>query len=147
MLKRLEEVLRFLGENCWMAIQWLADIMEYFKHRNVADGRFISGLKMAVKHLQELEVAEEKGRIDGGLLEISLERLRNEFRWLLTENSAPLQMSLPTLGEQASIASSPLLVAVIQKLQAILRRSIANCKKKMVQGVRRHGAQIESKMQ
>ncbi|KAL2490116.1 exocyst subunit exo70 family protein G1 [Forsythia ovata] len=35
-------------------------------------------------------------------------------------------MSLPTLGEQASIAPSPLPVAVIQKLQAILGRLIAN---------------------
>ncbi|KAL2548149.1 exocyst subunit exo70 family protein G1 [Forsythia ovata] len=49
------------------------------------------------------------------------------FGSLLTENSVPLPMSSPTLpGEQACIAPAPLPVAVIQKLQAILGRLIAN---------------------
>ncbi|KAL0407890.1 UNVERIFIED_CONTAM: hypothetical protein Sradi_1723400 [Sesamum radiatum] len=126
-LKRLEEALRFLGENCGMAIQWLADIVEYLEDHKVADSRFISGLKTALKSLRELEAGEEKGRLDSGLLEVALDRLENEFRRLLTENSVPLPMSSPTLpGEQACIAPSPLPVAVIQKLQAILGRLISN---------------------
>ncbi|KZV31697.1 exocyst complex protein exo70-like [Dorcoceras hygrometricum] len=126
-LKRLEEALRFLGENCGMAIQWLADIVEYLEDHKVADERFISGLKKALKSLRELEAGEEKGHLDGGLLEVSLDRLENEFRRLLIENSIPLPMSSPTIaGEQACIAPSPLPVAVIQKLQAILGRLILN---------------------
>ncbi|XP_011082057.1 exocyst complex component EXO70A1 [Sesamum indicum] len=126
-LKRLEEALRFLGENCGMAIQWLADIVEYLEDHKVADEWFISGLKKALSSLRELEAGEEKGRLDGGLLEIALNRLENEFRRLLTENSVPLPMSSPTLpGEQACIAPSPLPVAVIHKLQAILGRLAAN---------------------
>ncbi|PIN04198.1 Exocyst component protein [Handroanthus impetiginosus] len=126
-LKRLEEALRFLGENCGMAIQWLADIVEYLEDHKVADEWFISGLKKALNGLRELEAGEEKGRLDGGLLEVALNRLENEFRRLLIENSVPLPMSSPTLpGEQAVIAPSPLPVAVIQKLQAILGRLIAN---------------------
>ncbi|KAK6116959.1 hypothetical protein DH2020_049334 [Rehmannia glutinosa] len=125
-LKRLEEALRFLGHNCGMAIQWLADIVEYLEDHKVADSRFTSGLKNALMRLRELEDGEEKGRLDGGLLEAALERLENEFRRLLTENSVPLPMSSPTLSEQACIAPSPLPVAVIQKLQAILGRLIAN---------------------
>ncbi|KAL0287776.1 UNVERIFIED_CONTAM: hypothetical protein Sangu_2679500 [Sesamum angustifolium] len=96
-LKRLEEALRFLGENCGMAIQWLADIVEYLEDHKVADEWFISGLKKALSSLRELEAGEEKGRLDGGLLEIALNRLENEFRRLLTENSVPLPMSSPTL--------------------------------------------------
>ncbi|KAK6129855.1 hypothetical protein DH2020_036441 [Rehmannia glutinosa] len=107
-LKRLEEALRF----------WDITV--------VADSRFTSGLKNALMRLRELEDGEEKGRLDGGLLEAALERLENEFRRLLTENSVPLPMSSPTLSEQACIAPSPLPVAVIQKLQAILGRLIAN---------------------
>lgn len=42
----------------------LADIVEYFEHHNVADGRFISGLKMAVKYLQELEVLSKRSSGD-----------------------------------------------------------------------------------
>lgn len=126
-LKRLEEALRFLGENCGMAIQWLADIVEYLEDHKVADSRFISGLKKALTGLRELEAGEEKGHLDGGLLEAALDRLENEFRRLLTENTVPLPMASPTLpGEQACIAPSPLPVSVIQKLQAILGRLIAN---------------------
>ncbi|CAA2962118.1 exocyst complex component EXO70A1 [Olea europaea subsp. europaea] len=126
-LKRLQEATRFLGENCGMAIQWLADIVEYLEDHKVADKKFISGLKKALECLRELEAGEEKGHLDGGLLKVALDRLENEFRRLLTENSVPLPMSTQTLpGEQACIAPSPLPVTVIQKLQAILGRLIAN---------------------
>ncbi|KAL2517453.1 exocyst subunit exo70 family protein G1 [Abeliophyllum distichum] len=126
-LKQLGEALRFLGENCAMAIQWLADILEYLEDHKVADERFILGLKKALKCLQELEAGEEKGRLDGGLLEVALDRLENEFRRLLTESSVPLPMSLPALpGQQACIAPSPLPVIVIKKLQAILGRLIVS---------------------
>ncbi|CAH9094952.1 unnamed protein product [Cuscuta europaea] len=122
-LKRLEEALRFLGENCEMAIQWLADIVEYLEDHRVADGRFTSNLKEELSRLSKLD----KSHLDGGLLKIALDKLENEFRRLLTENSVPLPMSDPTLpGEQACIAPSPLPVYVIQRLQAILVRLIAN---------------------
>ncbi|TMW98256.1 hypothetical protein EJD97_004294 [Solanum chilense] len=126
-LKRLEEALRFLGENCEMAIQWLADIVEYLEDHAVADDRFTSSMKEALTSLRELHSGEEKGRLDGGLLEVALNRLESEFRRLLVENTIPLPMSDPALpSEQACIAPSPLPVMVIQKLQAILGRLIAN---------------------
>lgn len=126
-LKRLEEALRFLGENCEMAIQWLADIVEYLEDHAVADDRFTLSMKEALTSLRELHSGEEKGRLDGGLLEVALDRLESEFRRLLVENTIPLPMSDPALpGEQACIAPSPLPVIVIQKLQAILGRLIAN---------------------
>ncbi|KAL6956809.1 hypothetical protein U1Q18_030364 [Sarracenia purpurea var. burkii] len=125
-LKRLEEALRFLGDNCGMAIQWLEDIVEYLEDNKVADDRYIMNLKKALQYLRELQ-NEERGHLDGGLLGAALDRLENEFRRLLTENSVPLPMSSPSsLGEQASIAPSLLPVLVIQKLQAILGRLIAN---------------------
>ncbi|KAH0733981.1 hypothetical protein KY285_009688 [Solanum tuberosum] len=126
-LKRLEEALKFLGENCEMAIQWLADIVEYLEDHAVADDRFTSSMKEALTSLRELHSGEEKGRLDGGLLEVALDRLESEFRRLLVENTIPLPMSDPALpGEQACIAPSPLPVMVIQKLQAIIGRLIAN---------------------
>lgn len=126
-LKNLQEALKFLSENCGMAIQWLDDIVEYLEDHNVADGRYTSSLKKALKYLRELQSKEEKGRLDGGLLEAALDRLEVEFRRLLTENSIPLPMSSsPLKDEQACIAPSPLPVSVIQKLQAILGSLIAN---------------------
>lgn len=126
-LKRLEEALRFLGDNCGLAIQWLEDIVEYLEDNAVADERYLLNLKKSLKSLRELQSDEGKAYLDGGLLEAALEKLENEFRRLLTEHSVPLPMSSSSsLGEQACIAPSPLPVMVIQKLQAIIGRLIAN---------------------
>ncbi|KAL3566016.1 hypothetical protein D5086_031431 [Populus alba] len=85
-LKRLEEALRFLGDNCGLAIQW------------------------------ESQSDDERARLDGGLLNAALDKLEGEFRRLLTEHSVPLPMSSsPDLGEQAVIAPSLLPVSVIHK--------------------------------
>nr|XP_043627508.1 exocyst complex component EXO70A1 [Erigeron canadensis] len=126
-LKNLQEALRFLSDNCGMAIQWLDDIVEYLQDNNVADVRYTNSLKKALEYLKELQSNEEKGRLDGGLLEAALDRLEVEFRRLLKENSVPLPMSSsPLKDEQACIAPSPLPVPVIRKLQDILRTLIAN---------------------
>ncbi|OMO90607.1 Exocyst complex protein Exo70 [Corchorus olitorius] len=125
-LKRLEEALRFLGDNCGLAIQWLEDIVEYLEDNRVADGRYLLNLKKALKGLRELQNDGQRVHLDGGLLDAALDKLESEFRRLLTEHSVPLPMPSPSLGEQACIAPSPLPVTVIQKLQAILGRLIAN---------------------
>ncbi|WCJ30502.1 exocyst subunit exo70 family protein G1 [Euphorbia peplus] len=126
-LKRLEEALRFLGDNCDLAIQWLQDIVEYLEDNKVADDRYLSNLKKSLKSLREMQNGDQKARLDGGLLDAALDKLESEFRRLLTEHSVPLPMSSPSaLGQQAVIAPSPLPVSVIQKLQAILGRLIVN---------------------
>ncbi|KAF7830183.1 exocyst complex component EXO70A1 [Senna tora] len=124
-LKRLEEALRFLADNCGLAIQWLEDIVEYLEDNTVADERYLSTLKKSLQNLRELQNDKDKAKLDGGLLEAALQKLENEFRQLLTENSVPLPMS-SSLGDQACIAPSPLPVSIIHKLQAILGRLIAN---------------------
>ncbi|PON73048.1 Exocyst complex protein [Parasponia andersonii] len=124
-LKRLEEALRFLSDNCGLAIQWLDDIVEYMEDNALADSGYLSNLKKSLKNLREFETAKGKARLDGGLLEAALDKLENEFWRLLTEHSVPLPMSSSS-GEQACIAPSPLPVSVIHKLQAILWRLIAN---------------------
>ncbi|KAJ7958645.1 Exocyst subunit Exo70 family protein [Quillaja saponaria] len=126
-LKRLEEALRFLRDNCGLAIQWLEDIVEYLEDNTVADERYLSNLKESLKNLRELQMDEDKPSLDGGLLDAAFDKLENEFRRLLTDNSVPLPISSsPSLGDQACIAPSPLPVTVIHKLQAILRRLVVN---------------------
>ncbi|KAJ0247420.1 Exocyst subunit Exo70 family protein [Hirschfeldia incana] len=124
-LKRLEEALKFLGENCGLAIQWLEDIVEYLEDHSVADEKYLSNLKKSLRGLREFQ--EEKARLDGGLRDAALDKLENEFKRLLKDNSVPLPMaSPPSLGEQACIAPSQLPVTVIHKLQAVLGRLRAN---------------------
>lgn len=126
-LKRLEEALRFLGDNCGLAIQWLEDIVEYLEDNTVADDLYLSNLKNSLKSLRELQNDGGRGHLDGGLLDAALDKLENEFLRLLTEHSVPLPMSSSSsLAEQACIAPSPLPVTVMQKLQMILGRLIAN---------------------
>ncbi|KAL5977902.1 hypothetical protein ACLOJK_036925 [Asimina triloba] len=125
-LKRLEEALRFLADNCQLAIQWLEDIVEYLEDNAVADDRYLSNLKRSLATLKELHSDEERARLDGGLLEAALVKLENEFRRLLLENSVPLPMASAAAEQQPCIAPSPLPVAIIQKLQLILERLTAN---------------------
>lgn len=122
-LKRLEEALKFLGDNCGLAIQWLEDIVEYLEDNRVADDRYLSNLKKSLKNLRELQ-NDGASRVDGGLLDAALDKLESEFRRLLMEYSVPLQMS--SSSSVVSIAPSPLPFPVIQKLQAILGRLTAN---------------------
>ncbi|KAF5743390.1 exocyst complex component EXO70A1 [Tripterygium wilfordii] len=126
-LKRLEEALRFLGDNCGLAIQWLEDIVEYLEDNTVADERYLLNLKKLLKGLRDFGNKEQRQCLDGGILDAALDKLESEFRQLLMEHTVPLPMSSsPSLGEQACIAPSPLPVTVIQKLQAIMGRLVAN---------------------
>ncbi|KAK4762468.1 hypothetical protein SAY86_008236 [Trapa natans] len=126
-LKRLEEALKFLGENCGLAIQWLEDILEYLGDNDMADSRYLSGLKKSLQGFGDFPSNEQRTHLDGGLLNAALDMLEIEFRRLLMENSVPLPMSSSSSpNEQPCIAPPPLPVSVIQKLQAILGRLIAN---------------------
>ncbi|CAN6451053.1 unnamed protein product [Victoria cruziana] len=130
-VKRLEEALKFLAENCALAIQWLGDIVEYLEDNSVADEKFLSNLKKSLDCLRELQDSEgdERARgLDGGLLDVALDKLEGEFRRLLVDHGAPpLQMQQPAdENETPCIAPSPLPGVVVQKLQAVLDRLIAN---------------------
>ncbi|KAL3566013.1 hypothetical protein D5086_031428 [Populus alba] len=126
-LKRLEQALRFLGDNCGLAVQWLDDILEYLEDNVMADEQHLLNLKKSLKGLRESQSDDERARLDGGLLNAALDELEGEFRRLLTEHRVPLPMSSsPDLGEQAVIAPSLLPVSVMHKLQAILGRLRTN---------------------
>ncbi|KAK1316344.1 hypothetical protein QJS10_CPA05g02392 [Acorus calamus] len=127
-LKRLEEALRFLSDNCGLAVHWLDDIVEYLEENSVADARYVAELKRSLKVLHESQASEDaQSRLDGGLLIASLERLESEFHRLLEENSVPLSMSPSQPSDQHRIiAPSPIPTHVIQKLFMILERLTAN---------------------
>ncbi|CAA7408237.1 unnamed protein product [Spirodela intermedia] len=130
-LKRLEEAIQFLGDNCGHAIQWLEDSVDYLEESSLADDRYLARLRTSLKSLKD-----SKSPLDGGLLDAALERLESAFRRLLVDSSVSLALALPSskplnaIREDQKlpqvIAPSPLPMPVIQQLLSILDRLSAN---------------------
>ncbi|TVU33445.1 hypothetical protein EJB05_25262, partial [Eragrostis curvula] len=120
-LGRLEEALRFLSDNCGLAAQWLADIVEYLGDRDLADPRFLADLGVTLDELKT-----PSGDLDGGLLAAALDILEAEYRRLLADNSAPLAMQQPGAAAPSSVAPSRVPAAAVQKITLILDRLVAN---------------------
>uniref|UniRef100_A0A0D6R475 Exocyst subunit Exo70 family protein n=1 Tax=Araucaria cunninghamii TaxID=56994 RepID=A0A0D6R475_ARACU len=127
-VKRLEEALKFLAENCGEATQWLQDIVDHLEKHSVGERNHLPNLKKSLENLRALQAAEEeKARLDGGLLQAALDKLEDEFKGLLAEHTVALKPSPPPLpSERPCIAPSPLPGPVVQKLQAILERLTVN---------------------
>ncbi|XP_073011217.1 exocyst complex component EXO70A1 [Typha latifolia] len=119
LVTRLEEALRFLSDNCALAVQWLEDIVEYLADNSLADPRFLSQLNQSLSALKNSTYP-----LDGGLLSAALDKIESEFRRLLSDHSTPLPMQSDS--DVVAIAPSPLPVAVVHKLLAILDRMAAN---------------------
>ncbi|CBI25293.3 unnamed protein product, partial [Vitis vinifera] len=101
-VKRLEEALRFLAENCGLAIRWLEDVVEFLKDNGVTDDhRYLSNVTKSLNILRELQASEERARLDGGLLSAAYDKLETEYRRLLGENGVPL----PIISSSSSIIS------------------------------------------
>ncbi|XP_072982166.1 exocyst complex component EXO70A1-like [Typha latifolia] len=104
LLARLEEAVRFLADNCGLALQWLGDIVEYLEDNSLADPLFLSSLQSSISDVKNSQLP-----LDGGLLAASLDTLESEFRRLLAEHS-----------------DSAFPVAILHKLLAIMERMAAN---------------------
>ncbi|KAJ7962694.1 Exocyst subunit Exo70 family protein [Quillaja saponaria] len=133
--KRLEEALKFLADNCRLAIQWLEGIIEFLEVKANTNELYKLNVNKSLRILQQLQGMEEHARLDGGILSTAFEKLETEFRQLLTQNSVPLPMAslASSLGQQACVAESPFPRPIIDKLQAIIERlnlndRLENCK-------------------
>ncbi|KAA8540173.1 hypothetical protein F0562_024264 [Nyssa sinensis] len=127
-VKRLEEALKFLTDNCRLVIQWLEDVVIFLEDNAVDDDIYILNVKKSLRILGELRATEERSHLSGGCLFAAFEKLEIEFRNILIENSYPLPVTSSSISvaEQGSIAPLPFPVPVIQKLQAIIERLTAN---------------------
>ncbi|KAL6888510.1 hypothetical protein ACP4OV_009536 [Aristida adscensionis] len=121
-LARLEEAHGFLADNCGLAAQWLADIVEYLGDRDLADPRFLADLGVTVEELKK-----SSGDLDGGLLAAALGILQNEFLVHLAIHSEPLAMQQPPAAA-ASVVPSRVPAADVHRLSLILDRLVANGK-------------------
>uniref|UniRef100_A0A453SQK7 Exocyst subunit Exo70 family protein n=1 Tax=Aegilops tauschii subsp. strangulata TaxID=200361 RepID=A0A453SQK7_AEGTS len=68
LVARLEEALRFLADNCGLAVDWLSDIVDYLGKRSLADPRFVADLAGALSKLKGVPAAG----LDAGLLTAAL---------------------------------------------------------------------------
>ena len=127
-LKRLEEAMKFLADNCRLAIQWLEGIAEALEGNVAVTDRYNCSVKKSFRILHELLAYEASARLNGGLLFEALNYLESEFNRLVTENTIPFALvaSSSSPGKQAYIGSSLMPITVIQKLQVIIDRLKAN---------------------
>lgn len=127
-LKRLEEAMKFLADNCRFAIQWLEGIAEALEGNVAVTHRYNCSVKKSFRILLELQAYEASSRLNGGLLFEVLNNLESEFNRLVTENTTPFALvaSSSSPEKQAYIGSSLMPVTVIQKLRVIIDRLKAN---------------------
>ncbi|OAY26411.1 exocyst complex component EXO70I [Manihot esculenta] len=119
LVKKLEQGLKFLASNCGLAIQWLEGILQFLEDNMVSNDFYALKVSMCLNLLQKLQGSEEQAKLSGGILCAAFCKLEIEFKQLLAENSSPAAFPF-FVGKQACIASSPLPVAVLKKLQAII---------------------------
>ncbi|EEF34095.1 protein binding protein, putative [Ricinus communis] len=119
LITQFEQALKFLSDNCSLAIQWLEGILQFLEEEKVANGLYVFRVEMSLTILQEFQATEARARVSGGILGLAFDKLKIEFKQLLADNSIPV--AFPSFNDkQACIAPSPLSVAVTQKLQAIV---------------------------
>ncbi|KAL6144286.1 hypothetical protein ACLB2K_054981 [Fragaria x ananassa] len=112
-MKKLEEALGFLADNCVLAIQWLEDVVEFSEDNVFSNNQSLLSVKKSLRMLQELHEIEGRARLDGGPLNAAFNKLETEFRCLLMKNSVTTTTCATLL---------PLTMPVVQKLQAIAGR-------------------------
>ena len=88
----LEEALKFLSDNCELAMKWLEGIFECVEENAVTNDWCLLNVKKSLRILQELQVYEERAHLEGGSLSAAFRKLEIEFKRLLLENSVPLAL-------------------------------------------------------
>ncbi|XP_059459124.1 exocyst complex component EXO70A1-like [Corylus avellana] len=124
LMNRLQQVLRFLADNCRLAIKWLEGIVEHMEDYAITNDWYLSNVKKSLGILQDLQAKEESL----GILSAAFQKLEIEFKRLLMENSVPLALAslATTCNVEEALNQSCLPAPTIQKLQAILVRLNSN---------------------
>lgn len=127
-MKRFEEALEFLSDNCNLTIQWLEGIVRFIEDNGIVNDQRLLNVKNSLVILHELQAAEDNALVDGGPLNFALNKLEFEFRRLLRDRSVSLHLApaLLTSENQGFIGFSLLPEPVVQELHSILTRLKAN---------------------
>ncbi|KAE8722893.1 hypothetical protein F3Y22_tig00013320pilonHSYRG00005 [Hibiscus syriacus] len=125
-IRQFEEGIKFLTGNCNLAIQWLQGVAQFLEGNSIADERYISNVKRSVSILEELQATEEQAHQNGKLLSGAFDKLEISFKQILTESSAPVDLT------DSSPSKVDLPGPILKKLQAIVEKlngsdRIKNC--------------------
>lgn len=74
-MKRFEEALEFLSDNCSLTIQWLDGIVRFVEDNRIVNDQHLLNVKNSMAVLCKLQTAENNARIDGGPLDFALNKL------------------------------------------------------------------------
>ncbi|XP_074266200.1 uncharacterized protein LOC141588666 [Silene latifolia] len=85
LIKQFEEGLRFLTDNCGLAMQWMEDIVELIDEDVLADDRYVLNLNQSLRILKKLKYMEGRVRVSDGVLSDSFDKLEIEFRRMVKE--------------------------------------------------------------
>lgn len=119
-VQRTEEAVKLLRDNCKLVSLWLEDAVQFLQDRGIADDWYILKFKKSLKILEQLQEVEGSIGLRGGFLMDAFNRLENEFRRLLTNNSFPA----PVPDDLDMIPIPPLSFpdSDIMKMQIIMER-------------------------
>lgn len=109
-IQRIEEASRLLSDNCKLVILWLQEALQLFNE----DDWYFKNVMKCLNILGHIEETERRLSLDGGLLSEAINKLKGEFRRLLSEISLPLPLS-PQLAD-SSFSS------IVENLHAIVER-------------------------
>ncbi|KAM7254066.1 hypothetical protein ACFE04_031748 [Oxalis oulophora] len=118
-MKKLEEALKFLTSNCRLAVQWLGGIIEFLEENAVANNIYLLNVQKLSELLVEIQVTDQRARLNGGILFTALNKLEIQFESILTKNSVDSD-------KNCSIALFQIPELPIQTLQSIFDRLHAN---------------------
>lgn len=128
LMKRFEEALGFFSDNCSLTIKWLEGTVHFIEDNGIVNDHRLLNVKNSLEILRELQAAEDNARVDGGPLNVAINKLEFEFKRLLSNHSVSLHLApaLLTSENQGFIGFSVLPESVVQELQSILTRLKAN---------------------
>lgn len=124
-IQRIEEASRLLSDNSKLVILWLQDALRLFLEDNAAADHgdwYFTNVMKCLNILGQLEGTERRLSLDGGLLAEATNKLKGEFRRLLSEISLPppqLASSFSSIID--GLISFPPLI-FIENLHAIVER-------------------------
>ncbi|KAL9169584.1 hypothetical protein ABFS82_04G088400 [Erythranthe guttata] len=109
-IKRLQETLKLLTDNCRLVILWLEDVMQFLQNNAASDDEWYLGqvVSKVVKIMEQLQGKGGPFCRDGGgsALSNAFDNLESHYMHLLTEASFPLQRDIQEMQDIVEVLAA-----------------------------------------